>query len=104
MSTIDFVTRFAAGRMSRRLAGCLIISAALVSCGQRTEYVNLDTTIPPELLRQNTVAPRPAPRLQDVVLILVDYREALERSNGQLAAIACIVDPRDERCTAKTPK
>jgi len=73
----------------------LISLIALTSCGPetRTEYVQVKTTIPPELLRPAPISDRKVSTVNELAALATEHLRSAEQANSQIAAIAEIVGP-----------
>lgn len=69
----------------------LAFATALTACSQ-TEPELLRPEIPPQLLMPVPVPSRPVETVNDLAERLVQTRRGLERANGQIGAIAEIVN------------
>jgi len=68
----------------------------LAGCAEpAVEYVEIPRPVPAALLEPVAVPSRPAQTLKDVGLILTDHVQALDRANGQIGAIKCILTAPD---------
>lgn len=79
--------------MHHYLTGSMLGAALLASgCAQPTiEYVRVTPDVPAELRQPVEPPKRRVEGLQDVGLVLADQAQALDRANGQIAAIDCIL-------------
>ena len=74
---------------------CLMICVLfLMACELPTEYVAVQTDVPPALLRQVPLSDRPTDTARNAILRGVEDRAGLEQANTQIAALAVIVGPR----------
>lgn len=63
----------------------------IASCTVETEYRNIVPDVPAALRQPVKVPDRKAETLADVGVILTDHVEALDRANGQISTIDCIL-------------
>lgn len=71
-----------------------IAGAALLASGcaeQKIEYIEVTPLVPPELRKPVEPPQRQVEGIKDVGLVLADQAEALDKANGQITSIDCIL-------------
>lgn len=63
----------------------------MAACQTQIEYVRVTPDVPKDLRTPEEVPERKVDTLKDVGLVLTDHVEALDRANGKIAAVDCIL-------------
>lgn len=92
--------------MPRYLTGFLLGAALLASgCVKPTvEYVRVTPEVPEDLRQPVEPPKRKVEGLKDVGLVLADQSEALDKANGQIKAIDCILTAAENETEAECLK
>lgn len=88
-----------------------VLGAALLASGcakeARIEWIRVTPDVPAELRQPVEPPKRKVAGLKDVGLVLADQAEALDKANGQIAAIDCILTAAENdtevKCLEATP-